>query len=369
MQDEELKRLEEAHRFLQLDFDKKHEFKDITDLAAQLCDKPVSLITILDKEVNWIKIATGVDMKASPRATSFCQYGIQEDELLIIPDATKDSRFVNNPLVQGTPGVRFYAGAPLVLSTGYKIGTLCLFDFKPGSLTPTQQKALVMLSRQATFLMELELAQEQLLSHIREIESKNQSLRAIAQMQSHDIRQPLASIVGLVNLVKDGQHVVDDDWLKMVSDATGILDDKIHAIVNETLGNTDLKLLRFNKMVEEIDDYAILLLDKNGNVENWNKGARRIKGYQDGDIIGKNFEIFYTTGDREKGQPRKLLDYARQNGVARDDGWRMRKDGTTFWARVVITAIHDEEGEVIGFTKVTRDLTNVKTTVGNRYEA
>lgn len=356
----EEKRLEEVKRFLQIDFDQHKEFKDITDLASELCGAPIALITLLDKDINWIKVATGVDMNASPRETSFCQYCIQNDGILIIPDATKDKRFDYNPIVYESPKVRFYAGAPLVISNGYAIGTLCVFDLKPNNLTETQQKALNILSRQVTLLMELELGQEQLQAHIEEIELKNESLRAIAQMQSHDIRQPLTSIMGLINLVKDGEQQVNDNWLQMISEAASMLDSKIHSIVNESMGNKDQKLLKFNKMVEEIEDYAILLLDEDGNVENWNKGARKIKGYKTGEIIGKHFSTFYTEEDRESKLPQRLLDRAKKEGVARNEGWRVRKDGSRFFARVVITAIHNNSGDVIGFTKVTRDMTNIK---------
>ena len=356
---EEHKRIQEVQRFLQLDFDKRKEFRDITDLASELCKTPISLITLLDKDINWIKVGTGVNLKSSPRATSFCHYGIKQDGLIIIPDATKDERFDNNPLVYEMPRIRFYAGVPLVSSNGYKLGTLCLFDIKPNNLTELQKKTLTILSRQVTFLMELELGQTQLLSHITELESKNESLQAIAHIQSHDIRQPLTSIVGLVNLIKDGQHSVDEVWLQMITEATSTLDIRIHSIVNESLGNKDLKLARFNKMVEEIEDYAILLLDKNGNIENWNKGAQKIKGYTSSEIVGKNFSVFYTSEDCDKGLPKSLLAKAVNENVAREEGFRVRKDGTRFLARIVITAIHDDAKEVIGFTKVTRDLTNM----------
>jgi PAS domain S-box-containing protein len=360
MDKHEKKRLEEVQRFLHLDFNAIKEFKDITDLTSQLCEKPISLITLLDKDINWIKVATGVDMKAAPRETSFCQYAIQQDNLLIVPDTIRDRRFDHNPLVHENPKIRFYAGAPLILSSGYKVGTLCLFDLKPNTLTDLQQKALTVLSRQVTLLMELELGKKQLLSHIRVIESKNESLRAIAQMQSHEIRHPLSTIMGLINLVREGLHPMDDEWLQMIEEASSVLDSRIRAIVNETMGNRDLKLLRYNKMIEEIEDYAIVLLDKNGNIENWNKGAENIKGYTENEIVGRNFNIFYTPEGQARKLSASLLEQARTNGVARDEGWRVRKGGSEFRARVLITAIHDDAGEIIGFTKVTRDLTNIK---------
>jgi PAS domain S-box-containing protein len=110
-------------------------------------------------------------------------------------------------------------------------------------------------------------------------------------------------------------------------------------------------------MVEEVEDYAILMLDRNGIIVSWNKGAEKIKGYKDEEIIGRHFSIFYTQEDQEARLPETLVERATLEGKALHEGWRVRKNGTTFWGSIVITAMHDEENNVIGFTKVTRDLT------------
>jgi len=126
---------------------------------------------------------------------------------------------------------------------------------------------------------------------------------------------------------------------------------------NELLRQSEL---RYHRMVSEVEDYVIILLSTDGDIQNWNKGAEKIKGYSPAEIIGKHFSIFYSPEDREKGIPQKLLSQAREKGKALHEGWRLRKNGSSFWGSVVITAIHDEDGLVIGFTKVTRDLTEKK---------
>lgn len=123
---------------------------------------------------------------------------------------------------------------------------------------------------------------------------------------------------------------------------------------------TDIKALLAMKMVEEIEDYAVLLLDTGGHVASWNRGAEKVKGYTADEIVGRHFCVFYTPEDQQAGRPHRLLTTARDTGTARDEGWRVRKDGTRFWGSIVITAIHDDDGAVIGFTKVTRDLTAQK---------
>ena len=110
------------------------------------------------------------------------------------------------------------------------------------------------------------------------------------------------------------------------------------------------------QMIREIMDYAIILLDIDGTILTWNKGAQSIKGYKEEEIVGQNFRIFYMPRDREEGLPEKLIDLAMREGRARHIGRRVKKDGTIFWGSILITALHDEEGEVIGFTKLTKEL-------------
>jgi PAS domain S-box-containing protein len=126
------------------------------------------------------------------------------------------------------------------------------------------------------------------------------------------------------------------------------------------MNEQEFKQMRLRKMIEEVEGYAILLLDKEGHVETWNKGAEKIKGYTAEEIIGKSFSVFYTAEDRENLRPLKLLRTAAEKGSASDEGWRVKKDGSLFWANILITAVHDTEGRIIGYTKVTRDLTGLK---------
>lgn len=118
--------------------------------------------------------------------------------------------------------------------------------------------------------------------------------------------------------------------------------------------------LQYQQMIEEIEDYAIIMLDIDGNIVSWNKGAEKIKGYKNYEIIGKNFKNFYFPKDREDKMPDRLLEIARTEGRASHEGWRRRKDDSKFWGSIIITAIHNDKGKVIGYTKVTRDLTERK---------
>ena len=117
---------------------------------------------------------------------------------------------------------------------------------------------------------------------------------------------------------------------------------------------------RYHKMIGEVEDYAILLLNKDGVIQNWNKGAEKIKGYKEEEIVGSHFRVFYLPEDQAKQLPEHLIALAKKEGKAVHEGWRVRKDKTVFWGSIVITALHDAGNNIIGFSKVTRDLTERK---------
>lgn len=123
------------------------------------------------------------------------------------------------------------------------------------------------------------------------------------------------------------------------------------------LANQELSKDPFKLLVQSIVDYAIYMLDPNGFVTSWNSGAERIKGFQTEEVVGKHFSTFYTEEDRKSGMPERVLETARREGRFEGEGWRVRKDGSRFWASVVVDRINDENGDLLGFAKITRDMT------------
>ena len=125
----------------------------------------------------------------------------------------------------------------------------------------------------------------------------------------------------------------------------------------EDLERANERLQQFRLLVASVRDYAIFVLDPGGHIRSWNAGARHIKGYAEDEVIGRHFSLFYTDADRERDHPAEELEIATREGRFEEEGWRLRKDGSRFWANVVITALRDERGDLVGFAKVTRDLT------------
>ncbi|MFR0717982.1 two-component system sensor histidine kinase NtrB [Enterobacterales bacterium BD_CKDN230030183-1A_HGKHYDSX7] len=126
----------------------------------------------------------------------------------------------------------------------------------------------------------------------------------------------------------------------------------------ESLDQAVMPAERYEQLVQSVVDYAIYMLDPFGRVVSWNAGAERIKGYRADEVIGKHFSLFFTPQDINDGRPERLLRQALEKGVAQDEGWRVRKDGTQFWALAALDVIRDAQGQIVGLAKVTRDITD-----------
>ena len=138
MATDEQARLAALRRYRILDTEPEQRFDDLTNLASQICDTPISLITLIDSDRQWFKSAFGMGQVCeTSRDISFCGHAILRGDIMVVPDALEDQRFADNPLVTGTPNIRFYAGAPLLMATGYALGTLCIIDTRPRGLDAT----------------------------------------------------------------------------------------------------------------------------------------------------------------------------------------------------------------------------------------
>lgn len=145
-----------------LDTESEKVFDDLTSLAANICQTPISLISLVDKDRQWFKSKIGLEASETPREQAFCAHAIWQEKVLTVENALDDERFQNNPLVLGEPNIRFYAGAPLIMNNGHSLGTLCVIDQVPRKLTTDQYEALETLRNAVVSHIELTRALEDL---------------------------------------------------------------------------------------------------------------------------------------------------------------------------------------------------------------
>ena len=145
-----------------LDTAAEKSFDDLTQLAAAICQCPISLISLVDEKRQWFKSRVGLEVSETPRAVAFCAHAIHQPDLFVVENTLEDERFIDNPLVQSEPFIRFYAGAPLNVHAGEALGTLCVIDTKPRKLTPFQENALKVLRHAVVTQLELRRALDDL---------------------------------------------------------------------------------------------------------------------------------------------------------------------------------------------------------------
>jgi len=196
-------RLEELSLLQILDTLPEKDYDAITEMASEICDIPVSLISLIDKNRQWFKSIVGLNISETPRDQAFCAHAINHPgKIFEVKNAKEDERFIDNPLVKMENGVVFYAGIPLVSEEGNALGTLCVIDNKPNELTESQRKALTTLARGVVTLLELRKKTIETERQNKNLKRSNDLLKNFASVASHDLKSPLNNIIGLANVLK-----------------------------------------------------------------------------------------------------------------------------------------------------------------------
>lgn len=253
---DEEKRLEAVYKLKILDTPPEERFDRITQTALNLFDVPISTITIVDSDREWFKSCQGLSKREGRRAISFCGHALVSDELLLIPDAKKDPRFAQNPMVLGKPNIRFYAGVPLKTVDGARIGAFCIKDTKPRYLSKRKIELLKALASWA----ELELNVRQigkLLSIKREVEKRtaeiNDILIIINQILRHDLLNNLAVIKGYVDLPNNQSKKTPlRNYAKAALFKSIDLINRTKEIEPAILGGTILKPVELTKVLNKV---------------------------------------------------------------------------------------------------------------------
>lgn len=199
----ESERIQTLYSLDLLDTPQDDDFDYITNLASYICKTPVAQVTLIDKDRQWLKSSVGLKDFEASREISFCAHAIMNpNDILEIPDATKDLRFINNPLTLTAQPVIFYAGIPLKTPDGLAMGTLCVIDHKPNKLDDKQREALIILGKQIERLFELRLVNSKLEQTQKSLAKHNTLLQDFAGTVSHDLKMPLANLIITSDILK-----------------------------------------------------------------------------------------------------------------------------------------------------------------------
>jgi GAF domain-containing protein len=199
----EADRLQTLRAYKILDTKPEERFDELTRLAALICGVPISLISLIDTDRQWFKSKFGLNLQQTPRAQAFCTHAIMQPELFVVPDATKDERFASNTLVTGDPYIRFYAGEPLAARDGHVLGTLCVIDREPHTLTEAQKEALKIVGQ--LVIANFELKRD--LQELRDALSTREATEVLAAELPVNLDEIISRLQGVASDLKSARGV------------------------------------------------------------------------------------------------------------------------------------------------------------------
>lgn len=290
-------RLEALNAYGILDTPPEKGFDEIVMLAALICETPVALVSLVDRDRQWFKARQGFEPCETDLASSVCRHALGSHEILEIVDLTADPRTASNPLVTGEPHIRFYAGAPLTTPQGHILGTVCVIDHqaRPEGLTAAQRTGLTALANQVMTQLELRRA---LVDRDAAVEARRGDQRRLK-------------------------------------------------------GAEEL----YRRTFESVTEFGIVVTDRSGTITEWNTGAEEIFGWTAEEMRGADTSRFFTPEDRASNRVQFEMDTALTDGSALDERWHLRRDGSRFYASGNMMPLRGDHGEHLGFIKVVRDRT------------
>lgn len=261
----EKQRLAAVKKYKLLDTMPEENYDNITSIVANICDVPIALITLIDKDRNFFKSRHGVDIQETSRDLSFCGHAINsKEDLMIVPDAREDERFIDNPLAKDF-NIVFYAGASLVDSNGYKLGTLCVYDHKKRELTDSQVSALKAMAKQVMMLFE-QRYQNFLLQETQELlKNRNEELKDFAGIVSHDLKAPLSNVMMITDLLNKTEKNLSSkskEYLHRLKDSSASMSRYIDGMLtfykSEELVSDDYDEVSYIDLIEDVIAMTVL---------------------------------------------------------------------------------------------------------------
>ncbi|MFV8361137.1 PAS domain S-box protein [Flavobacterium sp. LS1P3] len=397
------------------------EYDAITQLASYICGTPIALVSLLDKERQWFKSSVGLGASETPREISFCQYTIMGDEVYEVTNALENKLFADNPLVTGNPDIRFYAGVPLKDSVGFNLGSLCVIDTVPRTLSTEQKNALKLLANQVVLLLQLRKKNSDLNTSQKEFQNfinLSKDLVCIANVNGmfSKVNPAFSTVLGYSKEELEGSTFVNfvhpDDLDKTYEEVAKLAEGhKTISFENRyRCKNGEYIVLSWNTSPDPVSgnlyciardmtkeykqkeklvktsselsailnstDFSIISSDLDGTIKEFNRGAEILLGYKSEEVIGKTSpsifhlwdEVVKRTNDLsiEFGKDLSpvydtLVFKARELGIEDSYEWTyVRKDGSLVPIVLSVTGIKNSEGELTGYLGISKDITKEK---------
>jgi signal transduction histidine kinase len=238
-----------------MDTEAESLFDELTQITSTIFGTEICLISLVDGERQWFKSKSGLDADETGKEIAFCSHAILQEEVFEVPDASKDKRFHDNPLVTGAPNIRFYAGAPLVNEQGLPMGTLCVIDSKPASLTEKQKKALKVIAHQVISQLELRLQN-------RRLKRVNLQREQMLALIAHDLRSPFNSILGFSKRLRKKAGSETPENIAKMADAILSSGHVVFQLLDELLQWSQLQMGAISTEIETLDTYPLVDINR-----------------------------------------------------------------------------------------------------------
>jgi diguanylate cyclase (GGDEF)-like protein/PAS domain S-box-containing protein len=415
--DNEQERLEALRSYDLLDTEPEAEFDGMVQLASSICETPIAAISLVDRDRQWFKAITGLDAKETSRDLAFCAHTILQRDILIVSDALHDERFFDNALVTAEPKIRFYAGAPLITTDGYPLGTICVIDRVPRELNANQLLALKALSNHVITQFELRLSHRKINQYLRELhhtqtmlgtlinaspdficfkdgegrwltanesglglfrlDAKNYQGKTDLELadQTHPLYKEafegclasdekawqahtLTRIEEIIPLPEGGNKIYDVYKVPLFND-----DGSRHGLAVLGRDITERKQaeekLRLASTIFEFSSEAMLITDADNNIINVNPAFTQITGYTVEEVVGKNPRIL-SSGRQDRVFYQEMWHALKKIGYWQGEVWNRRKDGEIYAEWLTINIVFNEEGGVSRHLAFFSDITERK---------